>query len=270
MSTYCGALRIGFELLPQLAHQNPEMLVLRLAGSAPDPLRKHLVREHAPTVCREQAEQTEFPGREPDLDIASIQPALVEIDDEIAPPDRPAQLLPNRSTQPGSNARDELLGTEGFGDVVVRAGIQRMNLGRFLATNRKHDDGHVGKGAKLAAHRDAVHVGKAKIDDDEVRMIAIEARESVRAGTGDRYRIAARSQQRGRGPLNRRLVVDEKNGLGAHATSKVTSAIGRVVVGTSSVNTAPPAGSFAAEIRPPCCSSSPRAMARPMPLPNVS
>ena len=64
--------------------------------------------------------------------------------------------------QRDANPREQFLGAERLGDVVVGAGIERPHLVVFRAARRQHDDRRAPALANLAADVDAVDVGEAR------------------------------------------------------------------------------------------------------------
>ena len=70
--------------------------------------------------------------------------------------------------QHGLHAADELGDGERLGDVVVGAGLEADDLVELGVLRREHQDVRVAEGADAAAHLDAVDVGQAEIEDDQV------------------------------------------------------------------------------------------------------
>ena len=76
--------RIGFDLLPQLSHEHPEVFRLVHRVRAPDRFQDDAVRQHAPRIAHQQREQLEFLRRESNFLVAAQHAAAVVIDREIA------------------------------------------------------------------------------------------------------------------------------------------------------------------------------------------
>ena len=67
--------------------------------------------------------------------------------------------------------RQQLLHREGLCQVVVRAGIQSVNLVAVLAAGTDHNDGHIGPGTDILDDLNAVHVRKSQVQQDNVRIV---------------------------------------------------------------------------------------------------
>ena len=68
----------------------------------------------------------------------------------------------------GADAGQELVDAEGFGDVVVGSGVQGFDLVGAAAAAGQHDDRGGGPAAQAVDDLDAVHVGQAEVEHDEV------------------------------------------------------------------------------------------------------
>ena len=143
----------------------------------------------------------------------------VAIDQQVAADDRIAGRRRRLgSPQRDADPREELFRAERLGDVVVRAGVQRVDLVGLGAPGRQHDDRHGPPVADQTAHLDAVHVRQPEVEDDEIGAVALDAAEGRAARHGGRHLVAARPQQRRHGRENPRLVVDDQD-LQRHVTT---------------------------------------------------
>jgi len=90
------------------------------------------------------------------------------------------------ATGDGTNARDELAEPEGLHDVVVGAEFEADDPVHLLRTRGHDDDRHVGTGAQLAAHVEAVDVGEAEVEQHHVdgMVVGVVEAASERVGTG--------------------------------------------------------------------------------------
>ena len=62
----------------------------------------------------------------------------------------------------------ELAHAEGLGHVVVGAAVEGGDLAVLGPVGRQHDDGHGAPLPDAAADLEAVHVGQAEVEDDDV------------------------------------------------------------------------------------------------------
>jgi hypothetical protein len=74
------------------------------------------------------------------------------------------------------NPREQLAEPERLGEIVVGAHLEPDDLVDLLALGGDHDDGHGRPGTQLAAHRQAVHVGQADVEQDEVGLASRQRR----------------------------------------------------------------------------------------------
>ncbi len=82
----------------------------------------------------------------------------------------------------GADAGQQLLHVEGLGHVVVGSRIHAGDLVAPAVAGGEDDDGHVALGAApLLEHADAVHLGQAGVEDDEVVRLGLAEEEAVLA-----------------------------------------------------------------------------------------
>ena len=84
----------------------------------------------------------------------------------------------------GADAREELLGAEGLGEVVVGAGVEGLDLIALVAAGGDDKDGDLRPFADAAEDGHAVHVGQAEVEDDEVGTVRGDHGVGHRAGAG--------------------------------------------------------------------------------------
>ena len=145
--------------------------------------------------------------------------------------------------QHGPDARHELEVVEGFGDVVVCAELEALDLVDGIVTRGEHDDGDVGEGADLAQHLEAVDVRQADVEQDDVRVLVLDEVERGRtiAGTEDVDLPPLQREADAQCLHHVGLVVHDEDLR--HSTSSGPS------VGTTSVNVLPCPGSLMTSTR---------------------
>ena len=119
----------------------------------------------------------------------------------------------------GPDAGKQLLLAERLGDVVVGAGIERLDLGGLLALPGQDDDRRGAPPPDFLADRDPVEAGHRKIQDHQVRAVGVEAAQRFVAVVGRAHPVADAADQRGHGADHGRLIVDDQDAqrrLGAH------------------------------------------------------
>ena len=234
---------------------------------SPDGLQDGAVREHAAGMLRQEHQQLELLRRQPDLLVAAADRVPVAIDDEIAAHDRAgARRRRFDPPQRHADARQQLLGAERLRHVVVGAGVERADLVGLRAARREHDDRRRAAVSQQPAHLDAVHVGQAQVQDDEIGIDPLDAFQAGLRRTSpwtphSRASAAAAPswpESTARRPRSARVTAWLR---------RVRRRAPRTAAGTTIVNCAPPSGTFSHQMRPPSAASSPRVIARPRPVP---
>ena len=114
-----------------------------------------------------------------------------------------------------AHARQQLAGAEGLGQVVVGAGVERGDLVALLAARRQHDDRHVRPLAQAPDHLQAVDVGQAEIEDDDVGLARGHLDQAVGAGRRLEEPVALARQGRAQEAPDLRLVLDDRTTTGS-------------------------------------------------------
>ena len=123
--------------------------------------------------------------------------------------------VPPRAAQMRPHARQQLAGAERLDEVVVGAGVERLDLVLLAGAGRQHEDGHVRPGAQVADQVDAVAVRQAEVEHDQVRP----ARACL-----DQAALARRRPRRPRSP---RAPARGTRSAGSRASSSTTRIRGR-------------------------------------------
>src|SRR5262249_34841838 len=176
----------------------------------------------------------------------------------------PSRRLARRVAQRHPHACQELPHAERLGHIVVRAGVERLDLGALLGARREDQDRHRRPPPDAPDDLDAVDVGQAEVDDREVRL--------VRAGIGGTaiarlrldHPIAVGTERRAQEAANFRLVLHDQDRRAWLGHSGGTCGAGS---SGSVKRNAEPFGRRSAQIRPPCRLTTARQIARPSPTP---
>ena len=113
--------------------------------------------------------------------------------------------MPERHADPG----EQLAGAERLGDVVVGAGVERRDLVPLLAPRREDDDRNGRPLAQPADHVEAVHVGQAEIEDDDVGLARAGLDDALRARRRLEEPVAVALERGAEEAPDLRLVLDE-------------------------------------------------------------
>ena len=141
--------------------------------------------EHAIGMPREVDEQIEFLRRQPHFVAARCAPGGHRGRSRKSPTSSDA-ASPASAAAPAerrAHARQQFVGPERLGHVVVGARVERLDLRPLLAFHRQHDDRHARHRANPAAQLDTVHARHVEVGDHQLRMplVRLESADSASA-----------------------------------------------------------------------------------------
>ena len=221
--------------------------------------------EHLAHVAAQQAEQLVFDGGQVQLLPAQIGEPRGVVHRQV-PVDKGGVLRGGgpdvlEAAQRHAQAGQQLVHGKGLGQVVVRAGVQRVDLVGVLAAGRDDDDGQLRPGADLADDLHAVHVRQAQVQQEDVRALGGGLEHRLHAGCGGVVAVALRLQRGGDQVLDRAVVLNDQNERLVHDGRSILSSW-RV-----KANTAPWGTLSETEMVPPCALTMDLHSARPSPMP---
>jgi hypothetical protein len=108
------------------------------------------------------------------------------------------------------DAGQEFLDAERFGDVVIGAGVEGVDLLPAVQAAGQDDDRYRGPGAQLADDLDAVEVGQAEVEHDQVGVLAGGGVQGLHAVAGGDDLVLAGVQVDPQRPQDLRFVVDDE------------------------------------------------------------
>src|SRR5665213_2279502 len=156
------------EFLPNPVDVDVEVLRLARIRGAPNGGQDHLVSADLLLVAHQEAEYAELLRREPYRSPLDVCLVVDEVDRDLTDRNHTPtrciwldSLMTNRRADSGF----EFGHSEGLRDVVVGSLVQRGDLAVLGVVRRQHHDRDVAPRPDSAAHRQAVKVGKAKIED---------------------------------------------------------------------------------------------------------
>ena len=133
------ALWIGFDLLPELPHIDTQ--VLGVGESIPQLTEQKFMGQHLARMLHQYAQQIVLLGRQLHFLVPNLDDTPHQVDRKIAGAENwtlavRLQLV----TQRRSNPREQLVHTEGLGDVVVGAKVEGLNFPNLVpAAGEDHD-----------------------------------------------------------------------------------------------------------------------------------
>ena len=125
-----------------------------------------------------------------------------------------ARQVRRTPSQHGAHAGNQLLGRKWLGYIVVRAGIQSLDLVLFEHARSQHDDGDVARAfvsAKLLRQRDAGLARQHPVKNDQVRKRSADERLGLFCGGCAHPQKSGVPEVDHEQLLNRRLVLDDQN-----------------------------------------------------------
>ena len=145
---------------------------------------QRIIGDDLTRIARKKSEDLIFDLRKVDDGAVYGDNMAVIVDHQIfglvAVPGRCGQgAVQGRTAQGGADSGHQLGGAEGLGDIIVGAGVQRLHLLFFLGSGRDDDDRQIAPLSDIADHVDAVHVGKAQIQQDQIRAPGSRQRQAV-------------------------------------------------------------------------------------------
>src|SRR5919199_2734675 len=220
-------------------------------------------------LLREEGEETELRGREPDR--LPVDPYLVPVDVELERSDAadgaPRGAVELAAAQDRAQTAHELGDRERLRHVVVGAGLEAEHAVDLRVHRRQDQDRDVALAAQAAADLDPGEAGEADVEDEDVVALrprrlqgGLAVAEGVDLEAGGTQRVAD-------GVGDRRLVVDDQDSVAHVARTRAARSPRRTVVpfrGADSISSSEPIASAAAATiaspspNPPDASSSPR------------
>jgi ABC-type phosphate transport system ATPase subunit len=116
-----------------------------------------------------------------------------------------------RAVQHGLDPRGKLAPGEGLSQVVVGAQLEPDGLVNLGVSGAQHDHRHIRALAQTLAHLRAWRPREHEVEEHQVRPVAVERRQRIRAGRADGDLEAFLAQHVGKGVAERLLVLDHEH-----------------------------------------------------------
>src|SRR5215470_15746291 len=269
--------RVRLQLPPELGHVEPEVSCRVRVTRSPDLVQQLPLAEQLAGMPHEHLKQVPLGGRQPDV-LPTPDDALGrQVDRQV--PERHAWLARLRQAAAGCRAHpgQQLVHAERLGHVIVRAGVERLDLVVAVGAARQHDDRRVGPAAQPADHFDAIQVGQAEVEYYQVGRVLRSLVERLRAGLRGVDLVIPGAQVYPERPDDLRLVVNDEHPAHDGTWSALSGWVcspGRVravpgTAGSESSMVRPPPGVSSGSKVPSIASVRPFDNARPRPMPVV-
>jgi hypothetical protein len=195
-----------------------QMLRWIAVGSRPNSLKQLAVREGAAGECREGAQHAPLDRCQANLLPSSRHPAPSKVDANVARDDDAWDTGAMRlgAAKLDLHSRFELAEAERFRDVVVGTGAQQTHLLILRMACGQHDDRSLRPRAHAAAHIVPRHVGKAEVENDQLRLLCRGDVQSRAPGRCLEDATALRAERVRNGASDLKLIVDDENGVGGY------------------------------------------------------
>jgi len=207
-------LRTVLQFFAQLADEDTEIFGLLGRLGAPDRGQQCAMSKDLARIAREQQQEIEFLGGEMYGAAGDGDGVSRRVDDKVAHLDRTVAGAFGSAAEMGAHAGEELLDAEGFGDVVVGAGIEGFNLGVLLIAHRENEDGGTALAADGAAEFDTAHTGHGQIGDDQVRIPLLDEAQSLFRIVGGTDVVALGRQRGAQDARDLNFIVDYEDAFG--------------------------------------------------------
>src|SRR6516162_400054 len=258
-----GMRRVVFELAPELRQIHTQIMGFGGIRRAPDLFEEFLAADQLAPIAHQHLEHAPF-GRG-EMHLGTFLGDLLggQVDGERLGLDDRLIHFGRRgiAAHGGAQPCEKLVHPKGFGDVVVGAGVQCLDLVRRIGARRQYDHGCREPAAQAGQHLDARYVGQSEVEDHHVGFVL--GCGTQRPGTGGRGDdlVASHGQVDSQRAQDVRLVVDHQNS--GHRTPIGWGAA------RSTTTVSPPPGVSPAAMVPPIASTKPRATDIPRPTPVV-
>ena len=256
-------LGVGFDFLAELVDEDAEVFGLVAVVRTPDSLQQAAVGLGFSSVGDELPKQLEFLGRQLYGSAFYGDRAFFEIDHQIVGNEGRDGVAGAGATQGSADAGHQFLDAEGLDDVIIGAGVERLDLVAFGVAHGEHDDGNVAGGPNFAASIEAGDAGQIHVENDQVGVLGTDKTERLFSRFGFDDGITVRGKSGAHHPADLGLVVDDENGLVRHQSPERTLRS----MGTVKENTDPWPRWLVRVMVPPWASMMERQIESPSPSP---
>ena len=171
---------VAFQLLAQVADVHIERALVRRGVALVEHGGQLVARDRAPGRAHQHFQNVELDGG--DLDGLVLAPDLARggVEADVAGFDdlRRRAFGMAGAAQHGAYARQQFLGTEGLGQIIVGAGVEARDAVVLADARGQHDDRRGDALAKLAQEFKSVQHGQHHIENDQVERAFERAREA--------------------------------------------------------------------------------------------
>ena len=181
----------GFFNLPaDVGHVDAQDFVVALGAGPPELLHEKVIGQHTSGIFAQQRHDAVFTLGELRIHPVHIDAVLVIVDGQaagvkLARAGNLSVLAHGlRMPQGHADARQQLGGAEGLGDVVIRTQIDSLHLVRFMGSGRKHNHGRGSPLAHGAEQGVAIHIRQAQVQKDQIRAMGCDQGQGLCAGGG--------------------------------------------------------------------------------------
>ena len=163
--------RIRLNFLAELTDEDVQVFGLLDVVTAPDGPQQNAMREHFAGMADEVHQQVVLLRRQMHLLTPHSDAAGVQVDVKVAGLKQGGDASRHRERPPQGrpHPREQFRHPEGFGPIVIGAGIEGFDLNPLFALDGQHNNRHWGDGTEAAAEFKPADMRHGEIRDDEVR-----------------------------------------------------------------------------------------------------
>ncbi len=208
--------RIIAQLLAQVADVHVHHALAHHHVAAPGLGQQRVAGHHPPGPPHQRHQDVELDARQLHVAAGLRDAPRGHVDGEAGHGDLLIDRVRPRAAQHGPQARQQLPGAEGLGEVVVGAQLEAHHPVGLVAAGRQHDDRHRGARADAAAHLQAVEAGHHHVQQHRVEGALLQRGQALRPVGGVREVHVVLGEVGLEQLREPRVVVDEEH-PGGHA-----------------------------------------------------
>ena len=203
--------RVGLHLLAQPLHVDVQCVVRHVfPGAVPDGITQVLAGDELALMLQEVQQQPVLQCREEHLAAVFGHSRRGHVEPHIA--DREHVGCRARAPQRSADARDELAGTEGLGDVVDSPHVEARHRGVLVIGSGEEDDGHIRRRlAGRRAHGEPIALGQRHVQKRDIEIVGRQRRACSVLGRAGTHGKALAFQKISERPHDGMIVLNQQN-----------------------------------------------------------
>ena len=199
------------DLLAQRDHVDTKIVRVVLVNDAPHLAQNLAVGDHLAPMLEQQAQQRVFFYCEMKVGPRARYCALGKIYFNLTEGNHAVPTGRKCTTKEDAEAGEEFAAAEGFGEIVISAGIEGRDFFGLAVTHRKDEDRQLAPLPQAAKHLEPAHVREAEVEDDDLRWLRRDFIQAKCAGLGFAHTVTGRFQRETQESADLNFVVDDED-----------------------------------------------------------